>query len=182
MNKISQLEEIAATIQSYGFEAQQIESIKLNEPIIVAIKNDSRGKIMIFSEKYGMDCIASISYAINNVGVYVSTFVVIEEMQQKGIGRLMWDLAMAHGDSLGKTCIYGEANPTDPIYGVSGEEGVNFKQEQEKIREIYGKLGCKLDGKNFIRTWRQGEILKSSNKDVISLINKINKKEQPEKQ
>lgn len=181
MDKNSQLDEIAAAIGEYGFAVQQIENIKLNKTLIVAIKKGSRGRIMIFAGKYGMNDIASMDYTINSKGVYVSTFVVSEEMQQNGIGRFMWNLAMAHGDSYGKTCIYGEANPTDPIRGVSGEDGVTFEQEKEKIMEIYSKLGCSFDDESFRRTWKAGEILKDSGEDIISLVNRINEEEQSEK-
>lgn len=173
MEKDLELDELAMSISEYGFAVKQIENIKLNKSLLVAIKKGARGKIMVFAARHGMEEVASMGYTINSKGVYLSKFVVSEELQQCGIGRFMWNLAMAHGDALGKTCIYGEANPTDPIQGVSSEEGVTFKQEQDKIREIYKKLGCTINGESFIRTWKEGEILKVSNEDIKSLVDKI---------
>ena len=83
----------------------------------------------------------------------------------------MWDFATAHGDKLGKTCIYGESCPTDPILGIDEHKNGSITAEQEKLKEIYQKLGCKIDGNNFKQTWKQGEIIKSPNKNLVNLLN-----------
>ena len=171
-NEIS-LQEIAKTIGIYGYVTQQIENSKLNKTLLIAVKKGSKSNVLVFEEENGLNEIGSATFTINGRGVYLSKFVVNENFQQNGIGRLMFNLAMACGDKMGRTCIYGEANPTDPIKGVSNQENNTFLKEQEKIRELYECLGCQLNGENFVRNWQSGKILKQSDKQVISLVNKI---------
>ena len=84
---------------------------------------------MVFDEQNGLNEIGSIIFTINGRGVYLSKFVVDETFQQNGIGSFMFNFAMAYGDKIGRTCIYGEANPTDPIKGVSDQSKQNFQKE-----------------------------------------------------
>lgn len=168
---------IKETLKNYGFNIEQFKSQNFNKPLLVAMKKSTHGKILIFCDGYGLDQIALASYNINNKGVYLSQFVVNEEFQQKGIGRFMFELAMAHGDYCGVNCVYGVANPTDAIADVSNKKDVTFDKEKQIIKEIYLKLGCTLNGENFIRTWKQGEIIKESNKIIISLIDQLKENE-----
>ena len=159
MEKNNKFKKLEQEVKNYGMISEQVENKKLGKNVLVVMKKERYGKIMVFDDLNIDEPIGTLKYNIGSNGVYVSEFVVAENFQKNGIARMMWNLAMAHGDMFGKTCIYGEANPTDPIKGTSDQEGVTFEIEQNKINEIYGKLGCKVEGGAFKREWIEGEII-----------------------
>jgi len=108
----------------------------------------------------GEDKLAEIRYRVGAESVYISSFNVDEKYQQMGIGRAIFEFAMAHGDAKGATRIYGTASPTDPIKGVSDEidDENTYLREMEVLKTIYTKLGCVfIDKENFVAKWQPGD-------------------------
>ena len=173
MKKNTALKDIALQMQKYNFICESMPNNKLNKMLLVAVKPLDSSKIMVFCEDYGQLPVAEMSYTVNNQGVYLSHFVVIPKFQQYGIGRLMWNIALTHGDKLNKTCIYGMVGPTDDIRGVSDAPNTSFKIEQDALKNIYVKLGCQIDDDNFFKRWKPGEILKNTNKPIVDLVEKM---------
>ena len=123
--------------------------------------------------------VAEIRYRIGEDSVYISSFNVDEKYQQMGIGRTIFEFAMAHGDAKGATKVYGTASPTDPIKGVSDEfDESNYEKEVEALKTIYGKLGCVfIDSENFVRKWHHGELFDKIEDWAKSMIGKAISKE-----
>ena len=169
----TKMRDMATSLEDYDFATMMVENKKLGKNLLVAMKKQPKGKIMLFDATRGFDEVATILYNINAKGVYVSEFMVNVEYQQCGLGKYIFCLAMAHGDARGKTQVYGEANPTDPIKGVS--ENGNYETEARTICEIYKKLGCIIeDGDKFKQEWKQGEILNMLGEEERKLIDMVN--------
>ena len=140
-----------------------IHNDKLNRDFLFTYrKSKSHTRfIKIFDVQYGLNEIAEISYSITN-STYISTFETKEEFQGNGIGRLMFETALAQSDKLGSTRAHGQASPTNSISGVKHTQG--NVEEQKVINRIYKKLGCTIhneDSQNidtlFNIDWESGE-------------------------
>ena len=154
------IDDMCLSLERHDFATIEVLNKKLQKNLIVAMKKQPRGKIMVFDNARGFFEVATILYNINSRGVYLSEFMVNEDYQQCGVGRMIFNLAMAHGDKCGKILIYGVADPTDPIKDVS-EKG-DYNLEVKTIRDIYKKLGCTIENENeFKRVWNEGEIVAS---------------------
>lgn len=112
--------------------------------LLMAIKG-FRYRLLIFDETSDMTQIAELLYSVRGNKIYISSFEVNENYQQNGLGRMLFEIAMTHGDILGATRIYGDADPINNIKGVSDNENATFEDEQQAIFTIYQKLGCTIN-------------------------------------
>ena len=92
---------------------------KIDRPLLFVIRKKHDRILKLFDETKGLNEIAVIRYSITKDRVFVSTFEVNKDYQQKGIGKFMFQFALAHSDLLGATYLYGHADPIDEIKGVS---------------------------------------------------------------
>lgn len=168
--------ELIKTIKQYMPSAicECVNLKNFDKPLLVVAIKGSKHKIMIYDSPDIAKEIAEISYSNNKKDMFLSTFEVNEQYQQKGLGRFLFNLAVAHVDSTGTSRLYGQANPTNNIKGVSNVEGKTFNHEKQAIIEVYKKLGCHVgfDG-NFEQTWKPGEKIKNANELIIYLAQKI---------
>lgn len=132
---------------------------KLQQQFILMAIKGIHNKIMLIDELNNMFEFATILYSIHGKKIYLSSFEVNENYQQNGFGRLLFEIAIAHGDILDATEIYGEASPINNIKGVSDAENSTFEDEEKAIFTIYEKLGCKINplNHNFYNKWTSGK-------------------------
>ena len=170
---VKQFEIQSKELEKFGFASKEIHHKKLDKPLLISMRKGPKGQIFIFDKDNGDNEIACIQYTVNPRGVYVSKFVTNEEYQQNGLGRLIFSLAMAHGDALGVQEIYGPIDPTDPIKGVSSEEEDSFDKEKQTLEKIYSSLGCKVEDGKFSRIWKEKEILNNSSEEIKTFIEEV---------
>ncbi len=135
---------------------------RIDTPLLLVAKKTAGRQISIYDESNGFNEIASIRYAITGDRVFISSFEVREDYQRKGIGRYLFEFALAHGDALCATSMYGHASPTAPIKNVSQ---YGYKYDRLALQEIYTRLGCKFSqteqDKKFVQRWQPGDKLDS---------------------
>lgn len=152
---------------------------KLNESILIVFFKNSANKIKLFCEGSWMDPIAEITYTQHKGRVFISSYEVLEEYQQKGLGRLLFNLALAHADYNGITSLYGHATPINSVQGINNEEEGAYEKIQEVLYKIYEKLGCKFDfyGDNntFSQEWKNGDRFNNLPVEFQSLIEEFEK-------
>ena len=182
--KLSEIEKYIAKFAK-NYIAMQIYNEKLDKNILYLYLKQSKHILQVFDENYGVKEIARIDYVVNDKGVYISDFVVEEDFQRNGIGKSLFNIAMAHGDAQGAKLVYGTAAPISGIYGVSNEED-SFENEKKVLMQIYTKLGCKFDTQinldnsesRFYQVWASGEKLSELNQQCKLFLNRMISKEQ----
>ena len=140
--------------------------------------------IQVFREGQGTDEQAHICFSISPIACYVSSFKVKADLQQKGIGRTLFNMACAISDLKGVTTVWGIISPIDDIKGVSDNSVMSHFREQKALIDIYAKLGNRIDedmdgGCIFITDFMPGKrIAKLNNEQVkfLKMIDKIEKK------
>lgn len=141
---------------------------KLNQNFIIMSVKGSHNKIMILNPIDNMNDIATILYTARGHKTFISSFEVNENYQQCGLGRLLFDIALTHSDILGITTVYGDADPINNIKGVSRKPGVSFDDERTAIKNIYQKLGCRIENDDrFYQDWKEGEKIKQASPLVL---------------
>ena len=144
---------------------------KLNKNLLcVYLFGGAHTSILLYDDKHSIKEVGEIRYNCSKDRIFISQFECDYDFQRCGLGRFMFNLALAHADSVGATNIYGYASPTDAIKGVSGN-GVSYKEETMKLLDIYKGLGCKITKKpngydadsmwEFSQQWNSGEKLNS---------------------
>ena len=119
--------------------------------------------IRLYDEEHELKEVAEIRYNIKSNSCYIINFRTIPELQQKGLGRFIFNLALAHADELERISAYGFIAPTDPIAGVSDVKVNCYTEEYAALINIYTQLGNKVNGKEvldnliFESKWKQGE-------------------------
>lgn len=156
-------------LKKLGLLTTYIYNDKLNKNLLIAMKKDFKGMIRVFDDEQGVE-LGYITYTINGRGIFVSSLVVKEYYQQNGIARIMFNTAMVHGDIFGVNQIYGNINPTDPIRGVSNNDENSFIKEKKALKQIYKKLGCKVEGDKFQKVWKEGECFDNCCNEVKMLL------------
>lgn len=139
----------------------------LNKSFLFVYLAGPHHTILVYDENCGVKEIAEIRYVIKGQDCFISQFETDAEFQGNGIGRNIFNFALAHADIKGATKVCGYANPTDAIKGVSDVEGNNSDKEKKTLYKIYEKLGCKIldvdpqfnfvDTKKFSQFWNTGE-------------------------
>lgn len=179
-----EFEKIVNTIKGFtnDFVAQQFYHKKLDQNLLCVFLGGGQSSILIYSTKNGFNHIAEIRYRASGNSMFVSAFECDSNFQQNGLGRFLLDMAMAHADLKGCVTMYGVANPTNEIKGVSGE-GVLLEDEKQALYKIYKKLGCSLENivvNNqptndimFKQCWVSGQKLSNLNASQQSFIKQI---------
>jgi len=129
---------------------------KMGKNLLFAAFRKNIWIVRVYDESKGLDEIAEIRYNFNENSIYISSFNVSEEYQQNGIGRMIFEYALAHGDAMGANRVYGTASPTDPFKGISSkdESEYTYDKEVEALKTIYKKFGCRfIDDENFVKVW-----------------------------
>lgn len=169
-------EELIKTIKQYVPDAicEKITLAYFKDPLLLVAIKGTKQKISIYSSINSVHEIANISYTNNKRVMHLSSFEVEEEHQQKGIGRFLFELATAHVDITGAFYLYGQANPTNNIKGISDSGGDTFKREQKALVRIYERLGCIFkDDNNFEQSWINGDKIKKIDKQTLEIAQKI---------
>ena len=139
----------------------------LNKELLCVFLPGSSNSILLYDENCGLNNVGEIRYVIRDGKCFVSTFETDKNFQQMGIGRFMFNMALAHADAVGAKTAYGYPNPTNEIMGVSSGEEDMFEKEKQTLLKIYEKLGCKVENisinenavmeKKFEICWNHGE-------------------------
>ncbi len=166
-------------IKSYAPElyTKIVTDAKFKKAFLLVLKNKKNNHIMLFDGKTGMNQFAEIAYSKPSKTSNVSIFEVTEACQNQGYGRFLFELMTAHLDKLGATSIYGEANPTNTISGVSCNAKNSFEAEKSALISIYEKLGCTFkNGNHFSKTWQAGKVFSISNPTIQQIANEMAEK------
>lgn len=175
-------EDIKKTFLKYNPDCfiKIIRNEKMKKDLLFVSTDGTLNRIEIFDEAKGLNKIAVIMYSIRRNRVFVSEIEVNENYQENGIGRFMFEFAMAHGDLKGATSIFGYALPTNNIKRVSSKHGLNrYEEETLHLIEIYKKLGCKFkqkgdyDNEMFEQTWKSGEKFKGLSENIQNLAKEL---------
>lgn len=159
---------------------QIVHSSTLDKDFLLTYTSGTHEKIMLFDGKRGFNQIALIYYAIKGTKIKITDFEVDIEYQNKGIGRFLFNLALALSDLQGKVFAYGDANPINEIKGIESVKNVDsYTQHIVKLFEIYQSLGCSFNQKEdinrFETSWKHGEKFNSLNETqqeiVINMLN-----------
>ena len=111
----SKLLSIKNSIENYTTNAiiDIIPNKKLNKNLLMVNLSGSHSTILIYDGDSGFREIGTIRYSIKGKSVFISEFEVTENFQGAGIGRTMFEFALAHADAMGATYAYGYAKPTN---------------------------------------------------------------------
>lgn len=118
---------------------------ELNKELLcIYLFGGAHTSILLYDDKHGLNAVGEIRYRADKNNIFISQFECNPELQGNGIGKFMFNLSLAHADSLGAKDVYGYISPTDAIKGFSDKPGVTYNDEKLKLVEIYKKLGCKI--------------------------------------
>ena len=166
-------------VKDVTFEIMRNNS--LNQDLLFVFLSGATNCILVYDGNHSINEIAEIRYVARNGKCFISTFECDENFQGNGIGKTIFNLALAHADALNIGNAYGYANPTNNIAGVSEEE--NFEKEKQALYTIYEKLGCTLKDvevfenrameKRFEQTWTHGDKLRNLSKKELVFVKKI---------
>ena len=147
--------------------------------LLVAIKGASR-KIKIYDDMRGLDNVAIIRYSMNGDRLFISELEVSFDYQRHGIGKMLLELAIAHGDELGAKSMFCHAFPTAQIKGVSQ---YGYKAEVDALTKFYQSAGCQIkrladnSTKMFVQTWTNGEKIDNAKLNIQILAQSITEHE-----
>lgn len=116
-----------------------------NKTFLCACVEGSSSSIRLYDEEHGLNHVASIDYRANTQSCFISSFETMEDMQKLGLGRFVYNMALAHADALGATYSYGIIEPTNNIKGVSKSYKDCREEEIEALKEIYSHLGNSIE-------------------------------------
>ena len=169
-NLASKIEKLSGGMTTYIIENYS----KLNQPILIAFSDGAANKIFIYNTQNGSDAIGRIRYTNRTDKVYISSFEVERKYQQRGLGKLLFNLALAHADYIGVTKAYGHATPINEVLGINSANEDSFEQILQVLFVVYEKLGCKFDfhGENntFTQLWKSGERFNKLPQDIQNTI------------
>ena len=185
---MSRLDDIEKSIKKYTNEAVmgKVYNEKLRKNVLIVLLYGGSGlKVRVYDETRGLDEIGAMSYSIIGKRMSISSFVVKEDFQRNGIGRLMFEFATAHADFQNVDYLHGVIDPTDPIKGVSSEENFDIEPERNALIKIYKKLGCDVASVNvggeqkliFDQTWKHGEKFNSVDAQRRKMIEEVVKQQ-----
>ena len=174
-------EEIIGDIKKFTnqFVYDTFSCKKLNMDLLCLYLYGAHPSLMVFHKDYGINHIAEINYRVAGDKCFISTFECVPQFQGNGIGKFLFNMAMAHADALGATKIYGYINPTDEIKGVQSKAN-SLEPEKEALKQIYTKLGCNLSNEDvfgnhasevkFEQSWAHGEKLKGLSQQKLEFV------------
>lgn len=132
----------------------------MERPLLLSASKGASRKIRIYNDTNGLNSIAVIRYSLNGQRIYISDLEVNYDYQRRGIGKLLMELAITHGDILGANYIYGHAFPTAAIKGASE---LGYKAEVDALIKFYQAAGCNIKDltnnstKAFTQSWNNGD-------------------------
>lgn len=162
MSEVEELEKLQDIIGKINNSVRTyiIFNRKLNKPFLLAAVTKKSSKISLFAAGFGVSSVATLKYTIKPDRIFISSFEVNKQFQRNGLGKTIFNLALAHGDLEGATNAYGHAMPIDDIKGVPNTENY-YEATQRVLYKIYEKLGCEFDfyGDNntFTINWQSGD-------------------------
>ena len=179
----SKLLKVKSLIEGYTTNAiiDVVTNKKLGKNLLMVNLSGTHSTILIYDGDKGLNEIGTIRYAIRGDSVFISEFEVEESFQGAGIGRTMFEFALAHADAMGATYAYGYAKPTNAVKGVSKAGEDNFFAEQKAIMEVYKKLGCNFNNpKNegtidrmFEQKWQPTQKYQKLDKNMLPILSKV---------
>lgn len=98
-------------------------------------------KMCLFDPKVGPEFICRIDYHFNGLGCHISHFKTFVDYQGKGLGRKVYDLALAHADSVGHRASHGYIMPTGEIKAFSNRGAYDEYERIEYLKNTYTHLG-----------------------------------------
>lgn len=179
----SKLLKVKSLIEGYTTNAiiDVVTNKKLGKNLLMVNLSGTHSTILIYDGDKGLSEIGTIRYAIRGDSVFISEFEVEESFQGAGIGRTMFEFALAHADAMGATYAYGYAKPTNAVKGVSKLGEDNFIAEQQAIMEVYKRLGCSFDNpknegtidKMFEQKWQPTQKYQKLDKNMLPILTKV---------
>lgn len=101
-------------------------------------------KMCLFDPKEGPYIVSRIDYHFNTLGCHISHFKTEVQYQGKGLGRKVYDLAMAHADIMGYRESHGYIMPTGEIKAFSNRGAYDELDRIEYLKNTYTSLGNKV--------------------------------------
>lgn len=169
-------------ISANEFLAKPFYFESLNKNLLcVYLFGGTHSTLYIYDDKHNMNAVGEILYNVNGDKAFISQIECMEEMQKCGIGKFLFNMALAHADALKATSVSGCIKPCNAIKGISDNSSNNNDKEVEALKEIYKRLGCTITEENlfgnanyktykFSQQWNPGEKLNDSK--LISLSQK----------
>jgi len=105
-------------------------------------------------------------------------FETLPNYQGLGLGKFIFNLALAHADNYELTNAYGFISPTNEIKGVVSED-YSLENETKTLVDIYKKLGATVDDEGFAKDivfnliWQEGDRYNLLNKQQKEFVNQI---------
>lgn len=84
--------------------------------------------------------VSRIDYHFNYQGLHISHFKTSAEYQNQGLGRKVYNLAMAHADSVGITYSHGYILPTGEIKAFSNKQAYSELERLNFLKDVYKNL------------------------------------------
>lgn len=147
-----------------------------NKTFLCACVEGATCSIRLYDEDCGLDHVASIDYRPTAQSCFISAFETKEHFQRLGLGRFIYNMALAHADMLGVTYSYGIIEPTNNIKDVSKFYKDCREEEIEALKEIYEHLGNNIEpaqngeSLKLFSNWKSGERIKLLNKAQKELL------------
>lgn len=98
-------------------------------------------KMCLFDPKEGPYIVSRIDYHFNTLGMHISHFKTESKYQSKGLGRKVYDLALAHADLMGHRESHGYIMPTGEISALSNRQAYDEYARLEYLKNAYISLG-----------------------------------------
>lgn len=157
---------------------------KLNKSVLFVYSRGASNKVQLFDDVNGLNEIGMIGYSRTD-NTFISALEVKKHYQGNGVGRFLFEFALAHVDILGVTSAHGEIMPTNDIKGVKLKGIGSHTAHKLKLVEIYKKLGCTIDDiaiaddgyPSFTITWKKGERFNNSNIKIQDLVAEVVEKQ-----
>ena len=151
---------------------------KKEELLFAFVPKKTAKSIYVYKQGSGLQEQAEIHFNLTDVGCYVSSFRVNVNMQQKGIGRALFNLAAAYSDLKGVNCIWGMISPIDDIKGVSNNTTAGSLAEFKALVNIYSSLGNRIDQDYngcccFVTEFLSGHRIAKLNEEQTSFLQQI---------
>lgn len=101
-------------------------------------------KMCLFDPKEGPYIVSRIDYHFNTLGCHISHFRTEPQYQGKGLGRKVYELALAHADLLGYRESHGYILPTGEIKTLSNRQAYDEHARLQYLKQVYISLGNEI--------------------------------------
>ena len=181
----TELLDIEKSIKNYNPNVftRIIDFEKLNKSVLFVYSRGASNKVQLFDDVNGLNEIGMIGYSRTD-NTFISALEVKKHYQGNGVGRFLFEFALAHVDMLGVTSAHGEIMPTNDIKGVKPKGKGSHTAHKLKLVEIYKKLGCAIDDiamddgyPSFTITWEKGERFNNTSIQIQELVTEVVEKQ-----